>query len=337
MTTEKKLRLEQILGARLLLYSLKDRNKMIDIIIRNYKEQLGSLSVIKDWYEIEEWKTTEEQFQSLRFYHAEDFVPYQSYLPQIFAYHKQYLCLDHASKVEMLESLFLNRFYSYITPRARIELLRELGNLYCQKQGIDFCKLVVATTLPNHADMLTFSGVIENGEVCIAVLKDILNYSYRSGIRLLEEIYHELDHFYLLQKAQRRDLSREEYVTYLSSLVDQQPILQKFYLGYMFLPVERRAIVHSHQRVSEILRSNPYVNEEDEVWWGENQFIKSRKELTEFNIEHQVYLTENQLTEFMGSIAVEYFERKNGTSLLSSDEREKHKEKAMKFRRIWEK
>lgn len=341
MITEKQIRLEMEIGYDLLSSHLEIRNKIIDMIMRQYKDQLYSPSDIQDWYGIEEWKDTEERFQSLRFYHAEDFIPYQSYLPQIFAYHKQYLSLDHLSKVEMLETLFLNRFYAYITPRARLELLRELGNLYCQKHGIEPCKVLGITWLPNQASMANSRVTLENGDTIsyIVVSKDIMNHPNISGVRTLECIYHELDHFYLEQKAQCGKLSKEESIAYISSFMNQLSLLQQdAYIRYMFLPVEYRAIVQSYQKVSQILKSNPYANEKDESWWKENQYIVAKKLLLDFNIEHQVYLTERQMTEFRGSIAIEQFERENGNCQLSLEKEEckKYKEKAKKFRMICE-
>lgn len=295
---------------------------------------------------MEEYK---EKFQNLRFYHAEDFIPYQLYLPQIFKQHEQYLSLDPISKVEILETLFLNRFYARLTTRAKLELLRELGKLYCQKHAIDSCKILATTWLPYQAAMSTDTATITITTIDIKdtyidayinVSKDTLNHFHTSGIRALEGLYHELDHFYLFQKSQQGKLSKEEYIAYITSFMYESSLLQKEdYIGYMFLPAEYRAALSSYQKVSQILKSNPYVNEQDEHWWEENQYITLRNLLLNFNIEHQVYLTEKQMTEFMESIAIEQFEieNKNCQLCLEKEEREKYKEKAKRFHRICEK
>lgn len=45
--------------------------------------------------------------------------------------------------------------------------------------------------------------------------------------------------------------------------MDQSSLLQEEdYIGYMFSPVEYRAVLSSYQKVSQILKSNPYVNDE---------------------------------------------------------------------------
>ena len=122
--------------------------------------------------------------------------------------------------------------------------------------------------------------------------------------------------------------------------MNESSLLQKEdYIGYMFLPMEYRAALSSYQKVSQILESNPYVNEQDEHWWEENQYIMLRNLLLNFNIKHQVYLTEKQMTEFMESIAIEQFEIENKNCQLSleKEEREKYREKAKKFHRICEK
>ena len=349
MMTEAQLNLEVQIGYELLSTHLETRNQIIDMIMRQYKDQLCSPNDIFNWYGIETWKNTKEKFQNLRFYHAEDFIPYQLYLPQIFEQHEQYLSLDPISKVEILETLFLNRFYARLTTRAKLELLRELGKLYCQKHVIDSCKILATTWLPYQAAMSTDTATITITTIDIKdtyidayinVSKDTLNHFHTSGIRALEGLYHELDHFYLFQKSQQGKLSKEEYIAYITSFMYESSLLQKEdYIGYMFLPVEYRAVLSSYQKVSQFLNSNPYVNEQDEYWWEENQYITLRNLLLNFNIEHQVYLTEKQMTEFMESIAIEQFEieNKNCQLCLEKEEREKYKEKAKRFHRICEK
>lgn len=345
MITKAQLNLEVQIGYELLSTHLETRNQIIDMIMRQYKDQLYSPNDIFNWYGIETWKDTKEQFQNLRFYHAEDFIPYQLYLPQIFEQHEQYLSLDPISKAEILETLFLNRFYAHLTTRARLELLRELGKLYCQKHAIDSCKILVTTWLPYQAAMSTVTATITTATIdikdaFITVSKDTLNHSHTPGISALESLYHELDHFYLFQKSQQGKLSKEEYIAYISSFMNQSPLLQKEdYIRYIFSPVEYRAARSSYQKVSQILKSNPYVNEQDEHWWKENQYITLRNLLLNFNIEHQVYLTEKQMTEFIESIAIEQFEteNKNCQLCLEKEEREKYKEKAKRFHRICEK
>lgn len=345
MITEAQLNLEVQIGYNSLSTHLETRNQIIDMMMRQYKDQLYSPNDIFNWYGIETWKDTKEQFQNLRFYHAEDFISYQLYLPQIFEQHEQYLSLDPISKAEILETLFLNRFYARLTTRAKLELLRELGKLYCQKHAIDSCKILATTTWqPYQAAMATVTATItvttiDIKDAFITVPKDTLNHFHTSGIRALEGLYHELDHFYLFQKSQQGKLSKEEYIAYITSM-DESSLLQKEdYIGYMFLPAEYRAALSSYQKVSQILKSNPYVNEQDEHWWEENQYITLRNLLLNFNIKHQVYLTEKQMTEFMESIAIEQFEieNKNCQLCLEKEEREKYREKAKKFHRICEK
>lgn len=339
MITEEQLRFEMCAGYDILSLPIEDRNYAIDIILKRYQDKVYSPGNIRKSYEIRMWKETEENFQKLRFYHAEDLLPYQSYLPQIFSRHKQYLSLELSEKVEMIETLFLDRFYLYVNHRAKMDLLRELGNLYCQKQGIEPCNIVEVPELLDDAIMQQCTIVWENNETIsyIAVSQEAVNRAYMMGTKVLECIYHELDHFYIERKAFYGTSSKEEYMAYISTKVDQTPLVRDFFIGYLFLPAEYRAEVNSYQKVTQILKTNPYVNETDENWWRGCQYINAKRALESFNMDHQVYLTESQMVDFMGSVAVEIVEKKYGTDRFSSldqEEREKHKEKAKRFQSL---
>jgi len=119
-----KLKEELLLAHRILNYPYPIRKKVMEEYQKGYilsSSEIGSLCC--------KWEVENSILQQRCIRNPYDLLHYQDDLNQILETHQGYLKLPLQERKEMVESMFLHRFYRYLKPHNRFSLIREAIHL----------------------------------------------------------------------------------------------------------------------------------------------------------------------------------------------------------------
>lgn len=232
-----------------------------------------------------DWEIENSILQNRSIRNPYDLLYYQDDLNQILETHQGYLNLPLNERKEMIESMFLHRFYSYLKPQNRFSLVRESIRLNLSQHKLDHIPILLTDSMDENHVMAHIYFQLDGEQIfVIAVNRSALQNITYSGVQHLERLHHELDHHYLFKYKTSREL-KECY--FAMTHVDQRELSKYggFYYNfiYHFMPSEYRAFKSSYEIVTSFLRNNPYADEQDMQMISEFQYPRLQDVLNQFN------------------------------------------------------